>query len=591
MKKFRYWLLFCSIFTLSLTGCSGVKKLSAGVTKLLTPPHIAKLTPSLVLITHEKGERNGTGFFVAGEKNVCTVLTTRHVIGMSSQVQLQTHDLKVWGANKVRLFPNHDLALVMFDSGSQHCSYKALELGNSESFKVGDNAYISGFAKKTDSGKIDKEFVASRVLSKEDFADGYDISYSAMTPKEMSGSPVFDKIGKVVAVHGIGGLEASFLAAHKASKQPQKPPSKVNTNFDKAEVSPSHSKWAIPINIYLANVHKPSIGDAASVRSAQEWLKLGHDFQPYQFEEDALAAYDKAIQIKPDFADAWLSRGFALSNLKRYEAAVTSYDKAIQMKSGFARAWFGRGWALYHLKRYEDAVASYDKAIQMKSNYGLALMFRGNALYDLKRYEDAVASYDKAIQINPNNADAWFKRGNALYDLKRYEDAVASYDKTFQVNSIVVVTALWFKQGNALYGLKRYKDAVAAYDKATQIQPQNADAWYNRGLALSSLKRYEDAVASYDKAIQIKSEFAVAWYNRGFALYDLKRYKDAVASFDKVIQITPNDAEAWNFRGMMLFMQGRNKEALESVEKALQINPNLQYAQELRKTILQQLGR
>ncbi|MBD2039408.1 tetratricopeptide repeat-containing serine protease family protein [Microcoleus sp. FACHB-672] len=625
MKKIRYWLLFYSIFTLSLTGCSSVKKLSAGVTKLITPPHIAKLTPSLVLITHGKREGNGTGFFVAGEKNVCTVLTTRHVIGMSSQVQLQTHDLKVWGANKVRLFPNHDLALVMFDFGSQGCPYKALELGNSDSFKVGDNAYIFGFAKEINSEKITQQFASSRVLIKQDVTDGYAISYTAMTAEGMSGSPVFDKIGKVVAVQGLSGAEVSFIMAFRpGGKLSQKPPSGVNINFDKLGGETPDSKWAIPINTYLANVHKLPASDVSSTQSAKEWVKIGNDFQTYRLEEDSLAAYDKAIQIKSDFADAWDGRGGALFNLQRYEAAVAAYDKAIQIKSGFAQAWFFRGLALYHLKRYEDAIASYDKAIQIKPDYRSVWFFRGNALYDLKRYKDAVASYDKAIQVNPNNGMAWFKRGNALSDLKRYEDAVASYDKVIQVDSGFSQTA-WFKRGNALSDLKRYEDAVASYDKAIKLRLNDADAWYNQGLALSKLKRYKQAVASYDKAIQIKSDFANAWYNRGgvlsdlkrygdavasydkaiqikpdFAdawffrggvLYDLKRYKDAVASYDKAIQIQPNDADAWFGRSIVLVLLGRNQEALESVEKGLKINPNVQYAQELRKTILQQLGR
>jgi len=42
--------------------------------------------------------------------------------------------------------------------------------------------------------------------------------------------------------------------------------------------------------------------------------------------EEAVASFDKAIEIKPKFVDVWSSRGDALRRLKKYEEAVTSYD-------------------------------------------------------------------------------------------------------------------------------------------------------------------------------------------------------------------------------------------------------------------------
>jgi Flp pilus assembly protein TadD len=50
-----------------------------------------------------------------------------------------------------------------------------------------------------------------------------------------------------------------------------------------------------------------------------------------QFEE-AIASYDKALQIKPDYHEAWSNRGVALMNLGQFEQAIASYDKALQFK-------------------------------------------------------------------------------------------------------------------------------------------------------------------------------------------------------------------------------------------------------------------
>jgi tetratricopeptide (TPR) repeat protein len=45
--------------------------------------------------------------------------------------------------------------------------------------------------------------------------------------------------------------------------------------------------------------------------------------------EDAIASYDKALELKPDLHEAWNNRGNALNDLGRWEEAIASYDKAL----------------------------------------------------------------------------------------------------------------------------------------------------------------------------------------------------------------------------------------------------------------------
>ena len=62
--------------------------------------------------------------------------------------------------------------------------------------------------------------------------------------------------------------------------------------------------------------------------------------------EAALASYDKAVEIKPDYHQAWNIRGIALRQLGRLEEAVASYDKAVEIKPDYHQAWNNRGYAL-----------------------------------------------------------------------------------------------------------------------------------------------------------------------------------------------------------------------------------------------------
>ncbi|HAC63794.1 MAG TPA: hypothetical protein DCF68_09705, partial [Cyanothece sp. UBA12306] len=48
--------------------------------------------------------------------------------------------------------------------------------------------------------------------------------------------------------------------------------------------------------------------------------------------QEAIEAWNKALEIKPDYDEAWNNRGIALGNLGRYEEAIASYDQALEIK-------------------------------------------------------------------------------------------------------------------------------------------------------------------------------------------------------------------------------------------------------------------
>ncbi|MDC0833337.1 tetratricopeptide repeat protein, partial [Geitlerinema sp. CS-897] len=130
--------------------------------------------------------------------------------------------------------------------------------------------------------------------------------------------------------------------------------------------------------------------------------------------ENAIAALDEYLKLKPDKDDAWYCRGIVLDELGRTEEAIASYDRALEVKPDKDEAWNNRGLALRKLGRYEDAIASYDRALEVNPDDDEAWYNRGYALDELGRYEDAIASYDRALEVNPDDDEAWYNRGYAL---------------------------------------------------------------------------------------------------------------------------------------------------------------------------------
>jgi tetratricopeptide (TPR) repeat protein len=235
------------------------------------------------------------------------------------------------------------------------------------------------------------------------------------------------------------------------------------------------------------------------------WSAEGDCLASIEAKQEALASFDQAIKVKPDFHEAWNSRGISLDDLGRYEEAIASYDKAIEFKPDKHEAWYNRGISLSNLGRNEEAIASYDKAIEVKPDKHGAWNSRGISLGNLGRNEEAIASFDKAIEFKPDKHEAWYNRGVALSGLGRYEDELASYDKAIEFKPDK--HEAWNNKGITLDKLGRYGSALASYDKAIDIQPDLREAWVNRGIILQKLGRQQEATASYDRAIELDPDY------------------------------------------------------------------------------------
>ena len=177
------------------------------------------------------------------------------------------------------------------------------------------------------------------------------------------------------------------------------------------------SKIIVGIFLLLLLIFPPVSADDLADQYYGEGVNLSNLGQY----SEAVAAYDKAVFIRPYNVDAWNNRGVALNNLGQYSEAVSSYDKAVTLQPAYADAWYNRGIALRKLGRYADAVTSYDKALAANPGYIEAWLNRGVALDYLGRYADAIASYDRALALQPDHTTARENREMALEKQSRIE--------------------------------------------------------------------------------------------------------------------------------------------------------------------------
>jgi tetratricopeptide (TPR) repeat protein len=99
---------------------------------------------------------------------------------------------------------------------------------------------------------------------------------------------------------------------------------------------------------------------------------------------DALAASNRTLEINPDYVDGLINRGQILYNIGfRYEDVahdmvtantlyaeqVSAFEKAVSLDPNNAEAWFNKAYALAGMKRYDEAIAAFDRVKVIDPTY------------------------------------------------------------------------------------------------------------------------------------------------------------------------------------------------------------------------------
>jgi tetratricopeptide (TPR) repeat protein len=251
-------------------------------------------------------------------------------------------------------------------------------------------------------------------------------------------------------------------------ERPWEPTPLADIGILRAAIAPMTRLWRRAETVEIAD----TIGD--DEQDARAHFRYGLLRMRRGDSAGALAAFDRALALLPDFADAVMARAELLDGQGRCEEARIEYEKARRLWSeippGAADRRYlfrRRGYFAFETEAYELVRSNVRSRILPHLAHGNALLLRG-------RPADALDSYERALKVKRNLPDVLALKGEALSALGRYEEALRIFDDVLATNPADAETLN--SRGIARLALGRLAEANDDWRRQLELLPQTSSA-------------------------------------------------------------------------------------------------------------------
>ena len=196
--------------------------------------------------------------------------------------------------------------------------------------------------------------------------------------------------------------------------------------------------------------------------------------------DKAIADYNQAVRLDPNYAVAYKSRGNAYADKGEFNLAIADFNRAIMLDPNYAVAYSNRGITYADMGDDNRAIADYNQAIRLHPDYADAYFNRGLSYLNLEDFGRAITDFTHSLRFNPQDVYSLLQRGIAYYERDSRGDlnrALDDLNQAIRLNSNLVDAFIY--RSLVYYARNNRGDhalAIADLEMALRIDPQNADA-------------------------------------------------------------------------------------------------------------------
>jgi tetratricopeptide (TPR) repeat protein len=310
---------------------------------------------------------------------------------------------------------------------------------------------------------------------------------------------------------------------------------------------------------------------AADVHTASLPPELAGSISPLAPLDAAVECYRRALELKPDYAEAHYNLGNVLLWQGKLPEASECYRCALALDPSQAQFHYRLGDVHFRLGRWTEASECYQRVVELLPKCAEVHYKLGNVRLRQGDLEEASASFRRTLELKPYLLEAHASLADVLSRQGRVAEAQATYQHAIAANPNSGATYTYLAAT-----LKSQGDFVGAEDacrRALAAQPGLADAHSNLGTILLDQGKLVEAAKCFRRALALDSKCVAAYGNLAGVLWRQGDLEGAIASCRRALALDPNYASAYCNLGTTLADQGDLVGALECYQRDLALRP------------------
>jgi len=293
----------------------------------------------------------------------------------------------------------------------------------------------------------------------------------------------------------------------------------------------------------------------------------------------ALAYYNEALDIAPDYAPALLGKAETLRMTRKYGEYFETLDAFVSNTSDVAKAKTDYLSAVLH-RSDPKFIRSFmpqldgiiEKTLQTHPSDSSVLNLAGLYYYSTDRKDKAEARFRENAEAYPSSLSARAGYVEFLMYLQQWEKLAQESAKAYE--AFPKEAAFLEMASIGYYNLNEYDKVLDICDRILEKAPADSAktlrAWSTKGDIYHHQGNSKKSYKAYEKALKINPDYAYVLNNYAYYLsMEGKNLKKACAMSRKTIEAEPDNATYLDTYGWILFLLGRPDEAKPHFKHAM----------------------
>ena len=291
---------------------------------------------------------------------------------------------------------------------------------------------------------------------------------------------------------------------------------------------------------------------------------LGEAFRQSSRLDEALACFERAIQMQPGHVDAIANAGVVLAQQNKLEPAEQRFRQVLAMNPNHLGAASSFAALLDRVGKVDDAVSAWNHVVRIAPQQSRFHRNLGDALVRADETYRAISAYRRAIELMPEDAEAYSKLALSLSAVKKFDEALAAAEKA----TVVAPThaQAWHDRALVLERADRGSEAAPLYRRAVELNPKDSSLHGALGRALSANGQATEALESFARGRGLNPVDHRFPLNESKQFFQLQQYQMALTAARSAVRLAPHDAECHAALAFALLAMGDYLEGFAEYE-------------------------